>query len=433
MLPQHERELSGRRPFLGLALLGALLLIALVVALAGARPAAAIEAMDFSDVNPQHPYYDAIEGLYWAGVVDGYDTPQGKMFRPEAKVLRAQFAKMILGSLEYEVGEYEWLDAHRPFEDFERDDLEKLYPHDYVATAFRLGITTGKTDTTFQPFVDISRIQVITMVVRAARSNRPAAVMEPPAGWTGYLAAYYSDPNHGENVRTAEYNGLLDGLVGMGPNWDPNATASRGEAAQIMWNLYMAGGPHMVYSDDFSNPQSGWTLKFEADEYKCGYLAIEPKCYSIELFTPEQAAWAWRSAGTYDDFSVGLYAGSVYGDYRGSYGLLFRIQDNGEDFYYFSVSNQGTWSFWKRQGGSWFSVTPSTPSDAITTGAAWNYLSVYAEESDFTFYVNGTEVGSASDGTYSYGWLGFMGEAFDSVPSSGSQMVFDDLEVWALE
>ena len=42
---------------------------------------------------------------------------------------------------------------------------------------------------------------------------------------------------HGENLRIAEYNGLLDGLLGMGPGWDVTANATRGEVAQMLWNL----------------------------------------------------------------------------------------------------------------------------------------------------------------------------------------------------
>jgi len=44
------------------------------------------------------------------------------------------------------------------------------------------------------------------------------------------------DPEHGANLRTAEYNGLLAGLAGFGPSWDPWAVCSRGEAAQILCN-----------------------------------------------------------------------------------------------------------------------------------------------------------------------------------------------------
>ena len=251
-----------------------LLVLSLLAMLAAATPAPAADA--FKDVPSSNSYYDAIEGLYWAGVIDGYAVPSGKEFRPGLSIKRAQFAKMILGVLEIPVAESEWQDANRPFNDFEPDVSDNLYPHDYVAAAFRLGITTGKTATTFEPYVDIKRIQVISMVVRAAKANKPGAVLDPPSGWSGFLGSYYSDPNHGQNVRIAEYNGLLDGLVGFGSSWNAEANATRGEAAQIMWNLYIAEDSGLLFYDDFSDPTSGWTLVAANEDYKCGYQPGRP-------------------------------------------------------------------------------------------------------------------------------------------------------------
>lgn len=57
----------------------------------------------------------------------------------------------------------------------------------------------------------------------------------PPATWHGDLANI-SDPTHGQNARTAEYNGLLAGIDLR--NWDVWADAGRGEVAQMLWNLW---------------------------------------------------------------------------------------------------------------------------------------------------------------------------------------------------
>lgn len=39
---------------------------------------------------------------------------------------------------------------------------------------------------------------------------------------------------HDENMRIAEYNDLLQGVVGFGPSWHPWVTCFRGEAAQML-------------------------------------------------------------------------------------------------------------------------------------------------------------------------------------------------------
>ncbi len=72
------------------------------------------------------------------------------------------------------------------------------------------------------------------MIVRAGSQ----VLVPPPEGFTGVLG--YADPTHGQNIKLAESNGLLDGIVG--PNgvlagWDTTANATRGEVAQMLWNL----------------------------------------------------------------------------------------------------------------------------------------------------------------------------------------------------
>jgi hypothetical protein len=51
----------------------------------------------------------------------------------------------------------------------------------------------------------------------------------------------YADREHGERIRTAEYNGLLAGIVGgtFGglSGWDTRQNATRGEVAQMLYNL----------------------------------------------------------------------------------------------------------------------------------------------------------------------------------------------------
>ncbi len=73
------------------------------------------------------------------------------------------------------------------------------------------------------------------MIVRAGSR----VLQSPPTGYRGVLD--YSDPTHGQNIRIAEYNGLLAGIVGNSSGsltgWDTTGFATRGEVAQVLWNL----------------------------------------------------------------------------------------------------------------------------------------------------------------------------------------------------
>lgn len=179
----------------------------------------------FPDVGASHPYRTAIEGMYDLGIVSGYASG---LFGPTDSVRRAQFAKMIVGTMGFETHE----GMSTPFTDLGANPPGDLYPHEFVAAAYANGVTTGITATTFGPYLPITRAQVVTMIVRAVGVGTLSA---PPSGWEGSIGAF--SQTHAPSMRIAEYNGLLAGLQGFGPGWDPWSTASRGECAQILWNV----------------------------------------------------------------------------------------------------------------------------------------------------------------------------------------------------
>ncbi len=193
------------------------------------------EPPTFTDVPAGHPYREAVEGLAARGIVSGYDPTT---FGPDDLVKRQQFAKMIVGTLGLTPVEADFPDPAAPFTDLGADDPSSLYPHEYVAVCARNQITLGKTPTTFDPYAYITRAQVISMVVRAADRLAPGTLATPGLAWTGALS--YGDPTHGANIRRAEFNGLLAGIQGPAgtlAGWLTGGYATRGEVAQMLWNL----------------------------------------------------------------------------------------------------------------------------------------------------------------------------------------------------
>ena len=179
----------------------------------------------FSDVHGS-PYETAIADLSGRGVIAGYEDGT---FRPAAPVTRQQFAKMIVKTLGYAVTGTEVC----PFRDVVvQTGTDPFYPSKYVAVCALRAITSGKTATTFAPADNITRQQLITMVVRAAALSDPAAGYTPP-----FSAAQFSLTEHYQNARKAAYAGLLDGLQGVGSSYSFGAGSSRGECAQLLYNL----------------------------------------------------------------------------------------------------------------------------------------------------------------------------------------------------
>jgi hypothetical protein len=150
-------------------------------------------------------------------------------FRPDNSVTRQQFAKMIVKALGLTVTGAEIC----PFTDVvAQTGTDPFYPSKYVAVCATNGITTGKTATAFAPADNITRQQLITMV---ARATKPA---DPPAGYApDFSPGQFSLDEHYQNARKAAYAGLLDGLQGVGPTYNFLAASTRGECAQVLYNL----------------------------------------------------------------------------------------------------------------------------------------------------------------------------------------------------
>lgn len=187
----------------------------------------------FDDVAIGTWYFEAIQGLAERNLVAGYPkTTGGADFRPDNNLLRAQFAKMICGALRLSVFENM---ALPPFTDLGPNTPDNLYPHEYVAAAYSAGITTGTTATTFSPYVSVTRAQAVSMACRGVQNLYPGLLASPPASYTGSLGNFSSA--HQANMQIFEFNGLLAGLPGYGPGWNPWAPASRAELAEILWEV----------------------------------------------------------------------------------------------------------------------------------------------------------------------------------------------------
>lgn len=190
---------------------------------------------NFWDVPAGNHYFAAIMGLRGVGAVSGFGD---NTYRPDDTLKRAQFAKMIVEALSLTDSKGKPVDESMvaPFSDLGLDDPLSLYPHDYIAVIADAGVTLGKTATHFAPWDEVTRAQVVTMVVRAVQKQAPELLGMPPAGYQSALGDF--SPTHGASLRVAEFNGLTANLTGYGPMWDAWAPATRAECAQIIWNLF---------------------------------------------------------------------------------------------------------------------------------------------------------------------------------------------------
>lgn len=256
----------------------------------------------YSDLDGDDPYYQAAAYLWANRVIDGFGDGT---FGSSAPVRRAQFAKMLDGILGVAV--YDGLPA-APFIDL-GEDVSSLYPGEYVSAAYYQGLAQGYLQGVFRPWGNVSRMQAVTMLVRAARIYLREGLAAVPEGWTGAISGFL-DPDHGSNLQLAEYNGLLAGIDLLG--WDATAPATRGEAAQLLVNLMRLRGP--LFAGDLllgvSGPAVGSStgaasgasaddpighIVFDGDSLTAGSTATDP--YPSQLMRRFRPGVQWANLG----------------------------------------------------------------------------------------------------------------------------------------
>lgn len=145
----------------------------------------------------------------------------------------------------------------------------------------------------------------------------------------------------------------------------------------------------------------------------------------------------WTTAG--ESFSNGIYqveATQIAGPIDNGYGMIFRVDDENDNFYSFQISGDGFVWIGRYQGGGEIEADPIVgdwwiESRAIKTGLGeTNTLKVNAEGQNMIFFVNDVEVGRVSDPSFAQGDIGLM---VRTLGLGGVNVQFDNFTVSPLE
>jgi len=185
--------------------------------------------------------------------------------------------------------------------------------------------------------------------------------------------------------------------------------------------LVACGGGQLPWSDDFSDPASGWQAESDASAEVGYYEGV------MRLLVKVPNRLAWASAGReFSDFHLAVEATQVAGPDDNEYGILVRVRD-ADHFYRFSISGDGYYQVSKYDGEEWVVLSGDwTPSDAIQMGVATNLLEVVCQGTTMTFLANGVTLTQVEDRSYPRGDVGlYVGSFFEP----GVEVHFDDLIV----
>jgi hypothetical protein len=217
-----------------------------------------------------------------------------------------------------------------------------------------------------------------------------------------------------------------------------------------------ADRPVLLFSDDFSNPASGWAvhpllgisiwgndeLDYEDGEYHLlvtrswSYLAST--VINLDFQSLWGFLWIWMgrsrdltgiaSGVTFrDNFRIKVKGRQVSGPI-GEYGILFRLGEWDNNFYWFGIMSDGHYRLSKKVNFRWSDIVSWTETPAINKGTEWNLLEVAAKGSEISLYVNGEHLTTVRDHSLVKGYMALFAATFDE---PNVHVHFDDFQIWS--
>jgi hypothetical protein len=179
----------------------------------------------------------------------------------------------------------------------------------------------------------------------------------------------------------------------------------------------------ILYQDDFSNVDSGWPVKADANKA----ASYGDGQYLIQAFTANQDVWA-HPGESFGDVQIEVDTTKANGPDDNSFGILCRFVDD-DNFYFFIISSDGYQAIGKYMAGEFSYLTSDKmqPSSAINTGGAANHVRADCVGSTLTLYVNGEQVSSTTDASFTAGDVGLIVGTFNE-PNAG--ILFDNLVIY---
>jgi len=183
--------------------------------------------------------------------------------------------------------------------------------------------------------------------------------------------------------------------------------------------------PSGPFRDEFTPGQTAnWLL--EQDEL--GSTAVANEQLVITVAAPNTIQYATLTDRTFGDFVLEVDAWQRGGAPESSYGVLFRVQDDGQ-FYRFDITGNGLYMIERRAAdGTWTRLlTEWTATAAINQGLnVANRLKIIANGPELAFYVNDILLTQLSDSSLSEGRIGLDAGSF---AGNALQVSFDNVSV----
>ncbi|AWE07138.1 hypothetical protein DCE79_06840 [Lysinibacillus sp. 2017] len=132
------------------------------------------ESKSFTDIPTTHPYFDAIQKAYRAGIIDG---DQNKNFNPNEAITRAQAAKILALAFDLKAGKQ-----------FPLQDVPLTHwSNEYIQRLAGNGITTITDNGLFQPNEKLTRGQYALLLYRLIHIEGEQPLTQHIGQWSGQI------------------------------------------------------------------------------------------------------------------------------------------------------------------------------------------------------------------------------------------------------
>ena len=177
-----------------------------------------------------------------------------------------------------------------------------------------------------------------------------------------------------------------------------------------------------LLSDDFSDPSSGWP----ASQSALGAYGYRQGQYFVQVSEPDTLLWAGPPQ-VYRDVRIGVNAVWSGASSSGYYGLLCRIQDE-QNFYYFVVTPaSGEYTIGKYVKGQFNSLLAGgwNSSPSIPTAGQTTHLQAVCAGDHLSFYINSELLNEVNDSLFASGKTGVAAAALQTQ----ADVLFDNFQV----
>lgn len=262
--------------------------------------------------------------------------------------------------------------------------------------------------------------------------GQPAAPSQPmypppPGTYPPPNPQMYAPPSQPMYQQQAPY-GQPQGMPGMPPGGTPFQPPKRGAGplVRVLIGVVVVGvvifgitfasgllkgglGNGSIYSSSLTGNVSDWPSGQGCSPQGDGFhITAAVACYP--------------DLDDQGDVTLSVQAKQLSGESNTAYGITFRRVSEG-NHYFFGIDGNGKWIFAAVKNGDPNVVVDFTPNAAINGGLNQiNTLKVAAKGGHFTFFVNGTQVGSSDDSTFSSGKWGLEGQ-------DGIEVVFTNIAI----